>query len=165
MNQLSIVSIPNSVQEVLADKRWKAAMDEEMKSLQKNETWKLVDHLPGKKSVGCRWVYTVKYKADGTIERFKARLVVKGYTQTYEIDYIETFAPVSKINTVRVLLSLAANLDWLLQQFDVKNTFLHRELSKEVYIEFPPGYTPERHSQKVCRLKKALYWLKQSPRT
>ncbi|KAL5561596.1 hypothetical protein UlMin_031343 [Ulmus minor] len=112
VNQLSIVSIPNSVQEALADKRWKAAMDEEMKSLQKNETWELVDRPAGKKPVGCRWIYTVKYQADGTIEHFKARLVAKGYTQTYGIDYTDTFAPVAKINTVRVLLSLAANLDW-----------------------------------------------------
>ena len=111
VNQLSTVSILNCVQEALADPRWKAAMNEEMKSLQKNETWELVDHPPGKKPVGCRWVYTVKHKADGTIERFKARLVAKGYTQTYGIDYTDTFAPVAKINTVRVLLSLAANLD------------------------------------------------------
>ncbi|WKA12926.1 hypothetical protein VitviT2T_030269 [Vitis vinifera] len=111
VNQLSTVAIPNSVQEALIDPRWKAAMNEEMKSLQKNETWELVECPPGKKLVGCRWIYTVKYKADGSIERFKARLVAKGYSQTYGIDYTETFAPVAKINTVRVLLSLAANLD------------------------------------------------------
>ena len=140
-------------------------MNEEMKSLEKNETWELVDPPPGKKPVGCRWIYTVKYKADGTIERFKARLVAKGYTQTYGIDYTETFAPVAKINTVRVLLSLATNLDWPLQQFDVKNAFLHGELSEEVYMDLPPGcMIPKRHSHKVCRLKKSLYGLKQSPR-
>ncbi|RVW80446.1 Retrovirus-related Pol polyprotein from transposon RE1 [Vitis vinifera] len=124
-------AIPNSVQEALANPRWKAAMNEEMKSLQKNETWELVECPPGKKPVGCRWIYTVKYKADGSIERFKARLVAKWYTQTYGIDYTETFAPVAKINIVRLLLSLAANLDWPLQQFDVKNVFLHGELSEE----------------------------------
>ncbi|KAL5543278.1 hypothetical protein UlMin_010988 [Ulmus minor] len=115
VNQLSIVSIPNSVQEALADKRWEAAMDEEMKSLQKNETWEIVDRPAGKKPVGCRWIYIVKYQADGTIERFKARLVAKWYTQTYGIDYTNTFAPVAKINMVGVLLSLAANLDWPLE--------------------------------------------------
>ncbi|WJZ85282.1 hypothetical protein VitviT2T_004827 [Vitis vinifera] len=111
VNQLSTVAIPNSVQEALADPRWKVAMNEEMKSLQNNETWELVECPPGKKPVGCCWIYTVKYKADGSIELFKARLVAKGYTQTYGIVYTETFAPVAKINTVRVLLSLAANLD------------------------------------------------------
>ncbi|RVW91489.1 Retrovirus-related Pol polyprotein from transposon RE1 [Vitis vinifera] len=165
VNQLSTVAIPNSVQEALADPRWKAAMNEEMKSLQKNETWELVECPPGKKPVGCRWIYTVKYKADGSIERFKARLVAKGYTQTYGIDYTETFAPVAKINTVRVLLSLAANLDWPLQQFDVKNVFLHGELSEEVYMDLPPGcMVSEKQCQKVCKLKKSLYGLKQSPR-
>ncbi|WJZ81639.1 hypothetical protein VitviT2T_001472 [Vitis vinifera] len=165
VNQLSTVAIPNSVHEALADPRWKATMNEEMKSLQKNETWELVECPPGKKPVGCRWIYTVKYKADGSIELFKARLVVKGYTQTYGIDYTETFAPVTKINTVRVLLSLAANLDWPLQQFDVKNAFLHGELSEEVYMDLPPGcMVSEKQCQKVCKLKKSLYGLKQSLR-
>ncbi|RVW51536.1 Retrovirus-related Pol polyprotein from transposon TNT 1-94 [Vitis vinifera] len=165
VNQLSTVTIPNSVQEALADPRWKAAMNEEMKSLQKNETWELVECPLGKKPVGCRWIYTVKYKADGSIERFKARLVAKGYTQTYGTDYIKTFAPVAKINTIRVLLSLVANLDWPLQQFDVKNVFLHGELSEEVYMDLPPGcMVSEKQCQKVCKLKKSLYGLKQSPR-
>ena len=91
VNQLSTVSIPNSVQEALTDLRWKAAMNEEMKSLQKNETWELVDRPLRKKPIGCRWVYTVKHKEDSTIKRFKERLVEKVYTQTYGIDYTDTF--------------------------------------------------------------------------
>uniref|UniRef100_A0A2N9GKU7 Uncharacterized protein n=1 Tax=Fagus sylvatica TaxID=28930 RepID=A0A2N9GKU7_FAGSY len=110
-----------------------------------------------------RWKAAM-HKADGSIERFKARLVAKGYTQTYGIDYQETFAPVAKINTIRVLLSLAANLEWPLQQFDVKNAFLHRDLEEEVYMDFPPGFSTSSESRKVCRLRKSLYGLKQSPR-
>ncbi|KAH9784249.1 retrovirus-related pol polyprotein from transposon RE1 [Citrus sinensis] len=119
VNQLSAVSIPNSVQEALKDPKWEAAMNDEMRSLQKNQIWELVDLPPEKKPVGCRWIYTIKYKADGSIERYKARLVAKGYTQTYGIDYTDMFAPAAKINIIRILLSLPVNLDWPVQQFDV----------------------------------------------
>lgn len=137
-------------------------MSEEMRALEKNKTWEIVELPKGKKPVGCKWVFTVKYNAGGTLERYKARLVAKGYTQTYGIDYQETFAPVAKMNTIRVLLSLATNLDWPLQQFDVKNAFLHGDLEEEVYMEMPPGL--EGNASEVCKLRKALYGLKQSPR-
>ncbi|KAJ4706604.1 Retrovirus-related Pol polyprotein from transposon TNT 1-94 [Melia azedarach] len=159
---LSSISIPSHFQEALENPKWKLAMVEEMKALQKNSTWEMVELPQGKKTVGCKWVFSVKYKSDGTIDRYKARLVAKGYTQTYGIDYQETFAPVAKMNTVRVILSLAVNLDWPLKQFDVKSAFLHGDLLEEVYMDPPPGFTPK--EGKVCRLKKALYGLKQSPR-
>ena len=111
VKQLADIPVPNSVTEALEDPKWKEAMNEEMRALQKNGTWELVPLPHGKKTVGCRWIYTVKLKADGSIERYKARLVAKGYTQRYGIDYQETFALVAKIKTIRVLLSLAANLD------------------------------------------------------
>ncbi|BBG96547.1 transposable element gene [Prunus dulcis] len=98
------------------------------------------------KAVGCRWVFTLKHKANGSIDRYKARLVAKGYTQTYRVDYLETFAPVAKLNTVLVLLSLAANRDWPLLQFDVKNVFLHGDLNKKIYMDLPSGVK----SKKLC---------------
>ena len=112
LSKIASVSVPNNVQDALADPKWKLAMIEEMKALRKNGTWELVSLPMGKKTVGCKWVYAMKHKADGSIERYKARLVAKGFTQTYGIDYQETFAPVAKMNSVRILLSLAANFGW-----------------------------------------------------
>jgi Reverse transcriptase (RNA-dependent DNA polymerase) len=139
-------------------------MLEELGTLDKNKTWELVSLPPGKKAVGCKWIFTVKQNPEGKVERYKARLVVKGYNQTYGIDYDETFAPVSKMSTVRTLISMAVNGGWKLHQLDVKNAFLHRDLMEEVYMEIPPGFGTTQTIGKVCRLKKSLYGLKQSPR-
>ena len=138
-------------------------MYEEMRALEKNATWEKVKLPEGKTVVGCKWVFNVKYNLDGSVERYKARLVAKGFTQTYGVDYSETFSPVAKLNTVRVLLSVAANLDWPLNQLDVKNAFLNGDLEEEVYMEPPPGFNKE-FGTKVCKLKRSLYGLKQSPR-
>ena len=105
-------------------------------------------------------MYTMKYRSDGFLERYKTRLVAKRYTQIYGIDYLETFAPVAKMNTMRVLLFLAANLGWKLQQFDVKNAFLHGLLEEEIYMEVPPRFGPKKGENVVCKLKMALYGLK-----
>jgi hypothetical protein len=103
-------------------------MEEEMHALQKNKTWELVPLPKGKRAVGCKWVFTMKQNSKGEVDRYKARLVVKGYSQTYGIDYDETFAPVAKMGTVRTLISCAVNFGWPLYQMDVKNTFLHGDL-------------------------------------
>ena len=138
-------------------------MKVEMDALKKNGKWELVDLPKGKKAVGCKWVFSLKFKADGSLERYKARLVAKVYTQTYGVDYQETFAPVAKMNTPRILLSLAANFNWNLQQYDVKKAFLHRDLEEEIYMSIPPGFEGVERD-KVCKLRKAFYGLKQSPR-
>lgn len=156
--------MPRNIQEALEESAWKLAVFEEMNALKKNDTWEMVELPEKKKVVGCKWVFTVKTKADGSIERYKARLVAKGFTQTYGIDYQETFAPVAKINSIRVLLSLAVNSNWLLHQLDVKNAFLNGDLEEEVFMSPPPGFEKSFEGGKVCKLKKSLYGLKQSPR-
>lgn len=106
----------------------------------------------------------MKQNPKGEVDRYKARLVAKGYSQTYGIDYDETFAPSAKMGTVRTLISCAVNFGWPLHQMDVKNAFLHGDLHEEVYMEIPPGFANSQTVGKVCRLKKSLYGLKQSPR-
>nr|GEY04544.1 putative RNA-directed DNA polymerase [Tanacetum cinerariifolium] len=133
--------IPSSFEQALKSEKWKKAMDDEMKALKKNKTWDQCALPQGKKPVRCRWIFTVKYKPDGTAERYKARLIAKGHTQTYGINYSETFSP-----------------------FDVKNAFLHGELKEEVYMEAPPGFSEHFKPGEACRLKKSLYGLKQSSR-
>lgn len=136
-----------------------------MIALKKNGTWEIVDLPRNKVLVGCKWVYTVKLKLNGSIDRYKACLVAKGYTQTYGIDYQETFAFVAKLNSIRVLIFVVANKGWPLHQFDVKNAFLYGDLAKEVvYMRPSHGFFPSSFKGKVCRLKKTLYGLKQSSR-
>lgn len=162
-SSLDSTFIPHNVQEALKHPGWQAAMKDEMQALWQNHTWQLVSLPPGGKTVGCRWVFTVKYNPDGTIERLKARLVAKGYTQQYGVDYTETFSPVAKLTSIRVLISIASSCSWPLHQLDVKNAFLNGDLTEVVYMQQPPGF--ERKGENlVCSLKKSLYGLKQSPR-
>ncbi|RVW82418.1 Retrovirus-related Pol polyprotein from transposon TNT 1-94 [Vitis vinifera] len=163
-SSITEIQVPRNIQEAFKYPKWKAAIDEEVRALEKNSTWEITDLPRGKKPVGCKWIFTIKYKADGNVDRYKARLVAKGFTQSYGIDYQETFAPIAKLNTVRVLLSLAANLDWSLHQLDVKNAFLNGDLEEEVYMDIPAGLETTSNFNKVCRLRKSLYGLKQSPR-
>ena len=161
---LDSTQIPRNIHEALQHPEWTAAVTEEIQALVKNHTWELTTLPEGKKMVGCKWIFSIKYNADGSINRYKARLVAKGYTQSYGVDYEETFAPVAKLNSVRVILSLAANLDWPLHQLDIKNAFLNGELEEEVYMQIPSGLESSSTSNKVCKLRKSLYGLKQSPR-
>ncbi|KAL5749307.1 hypothetical protein ACOSP7_023910 [Xanthoceras sorbifolium] len=112
-------------------------MNVELQALESNGTWSICSLPLGKHPVGYKWVYKMKHRADGTVERHKARLVAKGFTQQEGIDYIDTFSPVAKLVTVKVLLSLTAIYGWSLTQLDVTNAFLHSDLVEEVYMSFP----------------------------
>lgn len=137
-------------------------MKDEFDSLVKNRTWKLVDLPPGKKVIDNRWVFKVKLDTNGSIDRFKARLVVRGFTQEYGVDYGETFSPVVKFTSIRTILAIAAQEKLKLRQFDVKTAFLYGDLNEDVYMTQPIGY--DDGSGKVCKLQKSLYGLKQASR-
>ena len=111
---------------------------------------------PGKKAIGCKWVFTMKVNRDGFVARLKARLVAKGYAQTYGIDYSDTFSPVAKLASVRLFISLAVKHNWPLYQLDIKNAFLHGDLQEEVYMEQPPGFVAQGEFGNVCRLQRSL---------
>ncbi|RWR77058.1 Retrovirus-related Pol polyprotein from transposon TNT 1-94 [Cinnamomum micranthum f. kanehirae] len=144
---------------------WQAAMDEEMKSLHKNDTWELVQLPKGKKAIVCKWLYTMKEGSPGNDSiRYKARLVAKGYVQKEGINYNEVFSPVVKHSSIRILLALVAQFDFELVQLDVKTTFLHGDLNEDIYMTQPDGYKVADKEHLACKLKKSLYSLKQSPR-
>ena len=149
---LTTDSIPRSHVEALRIPHWKAAMDQEYAALMERQTWKLVPRPRDTNIVTCRWIFTVKYNPDGTINRYKARLVARGFTQTYGIDYKETFSPVVRLNSIRVILSIAVNQGWTLHQLDVSNAFLYGELTDQVFMEQPPGYATSGSVDQVCHL-------------
>jgi histone deacetylase 1/2 len=138
-------------------------MKEEYTALLKNETWSLVPLPSNRESIGCKWVFRIKENPDGTINKYKARLVAKGYHQQPGYDYTETFSPVIKPVTIRIMLTLALTYGWTLKQIDVNNAFLNGFLQEEVYMDQPPGFQ-NTNKALVCKLHKALYGLKQAPR-
>ncbi|KAJ4793674.1 hypothetical protein LUZ62_044920 [Rhynchospora pubera] len=143
---------------------WRQAMMTEIEALAANHTWTLVPPPTNQKVIGCKWIYKIKRKSDGSIERYKARLVVKGFNQQEGVDYFDTFSPVVRPMTIRVVLSLAVHHHWPIRQLDVQNAFLHGDLQERVYMAQPPGFVDDAHPTHVCLLSKSLYGLKQSPR-
>jgi hypothetical protein len=133
-------------------------MKEELQALQDNHRWDIVSCPTGIKLIGCKWVYTIKFQPDGSVERYKAQLVALGNCQAYGINYEETFAPVAKMTTIRTIMAIAASKRWSLHQMDVKNAFLHEDLKENIYMTPLPGMFTH-PSDKVCWLKRSLYGL------
>jgi hypothetical protein len=155
---------PSCFEQVIGNPKWDNAMDEKMATLDANATWELVALPKDKKTIRCKWVYKVKHNVDGSMSKYKTRLVAKGYAQIYGIDYEETYSPIAKMITVRAIIGMATTKGWSLHQMDVKNDFFHEDLQEEVYMEQPPGYVDQTHPNLVCTLKKTLYDLKQAPK-
>ena len=158
---------PTSVKEVMKSpnkEKWEDAMKDELKSLQKNDVWELVKLPNGRKTVGTKWVFKEKIGADGSIERYKARLVAQGYSQQCGLDYDETFSPVVRTESVRALIALAAKNNMILHQLDVTTALLNGTLDKEIYMKQPEGFEIKGKEHLVCKLRKSIYGLKQASR-
>lgn len=163
---LAATDEPRSYNEAIQSEEaseWKVAMDAELKSLKDNQTWKLCKLPNGRSAIGCRWILKRKLNADGTLNKYKARLVAKGYSQKEGIDYEETFSPVVKFNSIRIIFAIAVNNNLVLHQMDVKTAFLNGNIEEDIYMKQPEGYSTG--SDLVCKLQRSLYGLKQSARS
>ncbi|KAL3820422.1 hypothetical protein ACJIZ3_006327 [Penstemon smallii] len=160
----SIPEDPSTVTQASKYPEWRLAMQHEFDALMTTRTWTLVPPSSNQNLVGCRWIFRTKYRPDGSIERRKARLVAKGFNQLHGLDYIETFSPVIKPTSIRLVLSIAISLGWNISQLDVQNAFLHGTLNEVVYMVQPPGFEHPDYPNYVCKLNRALYGLKQAPR-
>jgi hypothetical protein len=143
---------------------WKEAIRSEIDSIMSNATWEVVERPYGCKPIGSKWVLKKKRRPDGTIQRYKARLVIEGYSQKEGEDFFDTYSPVSRLTKIRVLLSLTVSHGLLVHQMDVKTTFLNGELDEEIYMERPVGFVANDQEGMVCKLLKSLYGLKQAPK-
>ncbi|WJX23068.1 hypothetical protein P8452_12315 [Trifolium repens] len=155
---------PKNVKEALTDEAWIEAMQEELNQFKRSEVWDLVPRPKDVNVIGTKWVYKNKSDENGVVTRNKARLVAQGYTQVEGLDFEETFAPVARLESIRLLLGVACILKFKLYHMDVKSAFLNGYLQEEVYVEQPKGFVDPKHPSHVYRLKKALYGLKQAPR-
>ena len=159
---------PSTYKDAMDDsdkEKWLEAMNQEMESMYSDSVWELVDPPEHVRPIGCKWIYKKKRGIDGKVETFKARLVAKGYTQREGVDYEETFSPVAMLKSIRILLSIAASLDYEIWQMDVKTAFLNGYLDESIYMVQPEGFVAKGHEQKVCKLLRSIYGLKQASRS
>lgn len=163
MSAADPLTVNEALQRPDADK-WRAAMDAELSSLRKAGTYELVPLPTDRNAIPSKWVFKTKRGADGLIKKYKARLVAQGCRQEYGVDYVETFAPVARLSSIRAVLALVAHHDWELHQMDVRSAYLNGDLDEEIYMKQPTGYVEEGKESCVCRLKKGLYGLKQAGR-
>lgn len=150
---------PKTYSEAIKNPIWIKAIEEEIQALESNNTWFVITLPPEKLPIGCKWVFKIKYKASGEVERYKVRLKARGYSQKERVDYVDTFSPVAKLVTIRTVLALASIFQWPLYQMDVYNAFLQGDLVEEVYIDLPKGIYCQGETM-GCRLQKSLYGLK-----
>lgn len=155
---------PKNIQEALKDEFWVNTMHEELHQFQRNNVWTLVPRPSHTNVIGTKWIFKNKTDETRCVVRNKARLVAKGYTQIEGIDFDETFAPVARIESVRLLLDIACFLNIKLYQMDIKSAFLNGDLNEEAYVEQPKGFIDPSKPDYVYKLEKALYGLKQAPR-
>jgi hypothetical protein len=155
---------PTCFEESIQKKEWVDAMTEEYQSIIKNDVWEIVPIPKNKDVVSSEWIYKIKHVVDESIEKHKARFVARGFSQKEGIDYEDMFSHVARYISIRTIIALATKMKWKLHQMDVKTTFLNGVIVEEVYIEQPQGFEGEYRKTRVCKLKKALYRLKQAPR-
>jgi hypothetical protein len=155
---------PYRIEDALRDPDWVVAMQEELNNFTRNEVWHLVPR-PNQNVVGTKWVFRNKQDEHGVVTRNKARLVAKGYSQVEGLDFYETYAPVARLESIRILLAYATYNGFKLYQMDVKSAFLNGPIKEEVYVEQPPGFEDSEYPNHVYNLSKAFYGLKQAPRT
>ena len=164
LNAMMIVieNDPVSFGEAMKNKKWKEAMSAEIEAIKRNQSWELTVLPKGVKTIGVKWVFKTKLNEDRDVEKFKAILVAKGYVQCHGIDYTEVFAPMARLDTIRVILAMVAQLCWEVFQLNVKSAFLHGELKEKMFVQQPGGFMKKGEEEKVYRLRKALYGLKQA---
>nr|KAJ0211662.1 hypothetical protein LSAT_V11C400220750 [Lactuca sativa] len=158
---------PNNFSEAMDSRDvyfWKKVIQDEIDSIMHNNTWVLSDLPPGCMALGCKWILKRKLKVGGIIDKYKSKLVIQGFRQKEDVDFFDTYAPVARISTIKILLALVAIHNLVIHQMDVKSAFLNGDLDEEIYMKQPEGFVIPGNEHKVCKLKKSLYGLKQTPK-